>query len=51
MRRSSSACWRRNCLRGCRGDTAIAFGGGFTFDQRITRELAEQDAEQLTPLN
>ena len=36
---------------GCRGDTAIAFGGGYTFDQRITRELAEQDAEQLTPLN
>ena len=36
---------------GCRGDTAIAFGGGYTFDQRITKELAEQDAAQLTPLN
>mmetsp|Transcript_29950 Transcript_29950/g.92723 ORF Transcript_29950/g.92723 Transcript_29950/m.92723 type:complete len:620 (-) Transcript_29950:71-1930(-) len=36
---------------GCRGDTAIAFGGGYTFDQLVTRELKEQDAEQLTPLN
>ena len=32
---------------GCRGDTAIAFGGGYTFDQLVTRELKEQDAVQF----
>merc|ERR1719327_1795513 len=35
----------------CRGDSPIAFGGGYTFDQAIKRELEGQDAVQLTPLN
>ena len=30
---------------------AVAFGGGYTFDQAIKRELEGQDAVQLTPLN
>ena len=36
---------------GCKGRTAVAFGGGYTFDQAIKRELEGQDAVQLTPLN
>jgi len=36
---------------GCKGRTAIAFGGGYTFDQVIKQELEGQDAVQLTPLN
>ena len=32
---------------GCRGDTAIAFGGGYTFDQLVKRELQDQDDVQF----
>jgi 15-cis-phytoene desaturase len=32
---------------GCKGRTAVAFGGGYTFDQVIKKEVQEQDPVQL----